>query len=159
MKKDYQMLLAEAIFNKPYENLDDMQKIFVDYHFYEWRKYQKEAAAALRKAMNKKRLNDHDYERILQYYRDRIRINDIILGIEDGMAEARRRKTIVYASGWFDSHIRKRHEVSKSRVIDHIIGRVPIEPDFPWFYRLFRTAQQQKIIVFDPWLGYQYQLK
>ncbi|UCH94182.1 MAG: hypothetical protein JSV88_28465 [Candidatus Aminicenantes bacterium] len=32
MKKDYQILLAEAIFKKSYENLDDMQRIFVDYH-------------------------------------------------------------------------------------------------------------------------------
>jgi hypothetical protein len=155
MKKDYQVLLAEAIFKKSYESLDEMQKIFVDYHFYDFRKYQKEAAAAFRKAMDKKKLHDRDYEKILQYYCDRVRINDIILGIEDGLAEAKRRKTIAYASGWFDTHIRKRHEASKNQVIDHIWGRLPIEPDFPWFYKLFSRAQEQKDIVFDPWWGYQ----
>jgi len=53
------------------------------------------------------------------------------------------------------THIRKRNEVSKNQVIEHIWGRLPIEPDFPWFYRLFLRAQEQKDIVFDPWWGYQ----
>lgn len=144
--KDYQPVLAQAIFSQPYDRLDEGQRMFVDYHCMQFPKYRRDIAKMFRLAMEKKKLHDHEYQSIQQMYTDRIHPDVIKAAITDGLSEARKGKQVAYAIGWFHNHIKKQNKIRKEQVYHHITSVLGLENDDPWFYREFCGKHK-----FDPW--------
>jgi hypothetical protein len=151
--KDYKNFLAIEIFSQDFHCLTKQQKAFVKIHNKEFINYKKNAAQYYREALGRKLYNKM-YQKIFRLYCDRVTLIDIKYGIREGEKIARDYDKAVFAPGWFDPHILKRAEKTKTRLHQKIYGRIEFDFDPPWFYNLFLYCRERKNIKFDLWEGY-----